>query len=123
VGYTHAFHRYFGLRVDAGLYHIWKTDFYAFQLSASMPIYFKKMHDGFYLEPGAYGLVGSIDGDTITAGGPQLLLGWGWIWDSGFNINLGFGMTYTWASGNVGGGAWNIDGPMPTGRLAFGYAW
>jgi len=123
VGYTFAFHKYVGVRVDAGFYHIWKTDLYGGQLSASVPIYFKKMHDGFYLEPGVFGMVLDYRGDTITAGGPQLLLGWSWIWDSGFNINLGLGMTYTWMSGDVEGGFMSVDGPLPTGRLAFGYAW
>ncbi|MFH1532396.1 MAG: hypothetical protein ABIK09_16855 [Pseudomonadota bacterium] len=123
VGYTYAFHKYFGVRVDAGFVHYWKTDLYGGQFSASLPIYVKKMHDGFYLEPGAYVMALEYNGATAVAGGPQLLLGWGWIWDSGFNLNLGLGMTYTWVSAEDGGDAETIDGPFPTGRFAFGYAW
>ncbi len=123
VGYTYAFHRNFALRVDAGFVHFWKTPVYGGRLSASVPIYVKKVHDGFYLEPGAYMLGLGIDGASAFAGGPMLLLGWGWIWDSGFNLNLGFGMTYTWVTAEGGGSSAQIDGPFPTGRFAFGYAW
>ncbi len=65
------------------------------QLSLTAPIYFKQMHQGFYLEPGV--LIRSSarsqydsydDGDTF---GPQLLVGWHWTWDSGMNAQFAFG--------------------------------
>ena len=125
VGYTWAFHRHFALRAEVEFLHIWKTEIYGGRVSASMPIYFKKMHDGFYLEPGAYFVGADIEGISAIGGGPMLLLGWSWIWDSGFNVNFGLGMTYTWLDVDTKSGFWSgaIDGPWPTGRLAFGYAW
>jgi len=123
AGYTYAFHKYIAARVDVGFVHFWATDLYGGQLSASLPIYVKKMHDGFCLEPGAYMMGMEYNGATAFAGGPQLLLGWAWIWDSGFNLNLGLGITYTWVSAEAEGETAAIDGPWPKGRLAFGYAW
>jgi hypothetical protein len=125
LGYTYAFHKHFAAHVEAGFFHIWKTELYGAEFTASVPIYFKKMHDGFYLEPGAYLLAVDAYGTSVVAGGPQLLLGWSWIWDSGFNVNLGFGMSYTFADFQGEDDWWSgaVDGPWPRGRLAFGYAW
>jgi len=123
VGYNHAFSQNIAARVDLGFIHIWKTELYGADLSASVPIFFKKMNDGFYIEPGAYLMVLDVDGASAVAGGPHMLLGWSWIWDSGFNVNLGLGMSYTWISAEGAGASASIDGPFPKGRLAFGYAW
>ena len=88
----------------------------------SAPIFFKKMNDGFYLEPGAFFMPINVDSGSANAGGVMTMLGWSWIWDSGFNVNLGLGMTYTWISAQAAGESASIDGPWPTGRLQFGYA-
>jgi hypothetical protein len=94
----------------------------------SSTIFFKKMYDGFYLEPGGQILylsqkqtVGSND-VTGTVGGPQLVGGWGWVWDSGFTVNLGMGVGYFW--GKVGRNVKDTDsfeGVVPVGNLQFGY--
>ena len=98
-------------------------------LTLSTSIFFKKVYDGFYLEPGARILYisqeetfgnGTVDG---FAGGPQLIGGWAWIWDSGFNINLGLGMGYYF--GQIGDNVEDtdtFDGIFPAGNLQFGYA-
>jgi len=123
VSYSYAFHKYAAARLDAGFIHIWDTELYGAEFCAAVPIFFKKMNDGFYIEPGVYVSAMSYESDSAVAGGPQMLLGWSWIWDSGFNINLGLGMSYTWRSGDNDWGVNGIDGPWPRGRLAFGYAW
>lgn len=94
----------------------------------SMSIFFNKVYDGFYLEPGGRVLylsqerkIGSSKVDGFV-GGPQLIGGWGWLWDSGFNINLGFGIGYFW--GEVGRDLEDTDsfkGVLPTANLQFGY--
>lgn len=91
-------------------------------LTLSTSVFFKKIYDGFYLEPGAailYLKQGS-GGVSGFAGGPQLIGGWGWIWDSGFNINLGLGLGYVWGKDFQDTGA--FEGVIPRGNLQFGYA-
>src|SRR5690606_12632549 len=100
LGVSYAFHQ--NLKVNAS-----PTFIYFFSadpkvvgggLTLSTTVFFKKMYDGFYLEPGVTALYVSQDRDVGSStvkgmvGGPQLIGGWGWVWDSGFNINLGFGL-------------------------------
>jgi hypothetical protein len=94
----------------------------------STSIFFNRVYDGFYLEPGARLLylsqertLGSAKVSGI-AGGPQLIGGWGWLWDSGFNISMGLGIGYFW--GSVGRDVKDTDsfqGIVPAGNMQFGY--
>jgi hypothetical protein len=81
------------------------------------------MYDGFFFEPGVRVFGGQST--DINSGsmfyGPQTMLGWHWIWDSGFNIALAAGAGYTWAkplSGNTDGVS--FDGVLPAGYLRLG---
>jgi hypothetical protein len=95
----------------------------------STSIFFNKVYDGFYLEPGGRFLYLSqrrtIGNSTVTgpAGGPQLIAGWAWTWDSGFTINAGLGIGYFW--GQVGKDVTDTNafkGVVPAGNLQFGYS-
>jgi hypothetical protein len=95
----------------------------------SSSIFFNKVYQGFYLEPGARILylsqnqtLGSSDVNGVV-GGPQLVAGWGWTWDSGFTVNMGLGMGYFW--GSVGRDITDTDsfqGVLPAGNFQFGYS-
>ncbi len=125
VGYSYAFSDYIALRGDASFLHLRDTDLYGFEIGASAPIFFKKMNDGFYLEPGVFILHVDVgDAGSASGGGVHLLLGWSWIWDSGFNFNLGGGLGNAWLSASDGGSddTATFDGMIPRGRLQFGYA-
>ena len=50
-------------------------------VSFGVPIYFKKVYNGFFVEPGVDSKVG-----LYTAGGYH------WMWDSGFNAYIGLGL-------------------------------
>ncbi len=130
VGASYAFHQ--NVKVNIEPYFIYayyaKPKIVGGGATLSSSIFFNKMYDGFYLEPGARILYLSQDktvgGGTISgiAGGPQLIGGWGWIWDSGFNINAGLGLGYYW--GDVGDDVNDTDtfsGVFPAGNLQFGY--
>ena len=52
------------------------------------PFYFKQMYSGFFLEPGII-VATSDDDESVT--GVQIIVGWHWNWDSGYNVMAGFG--------------------------------
>ena len=76
------------------------------QLSATLPLYFRRAYSGPYLEGGLlmrtdtsddyydpyYDSYYTEDMDTQTWIGPQLLFGWHWTFDSGLNVNFAFGV-------------------------------
>ena len=84
----------------------WDFDYAGgYQLSATLPLYFRKTFSGPYLEGGlmlrstshnydyAYDCIDYCsDGDTDSWAGPELLFGWHWTFDSGLNVQFAFGV-------------------------------
>ena len=104
-----------------------EPDIYGGGATVSVAAYFKKMYDGFYLEVGGRVFTLSQDGDSVVGGGPVVLAGYSWIWDSGFNINAGLGMGYNFLTNDNFFGASSVntmafEGTMPAARMQFGYA-
>ena len=60
---------------------------------------------------------GNYSASTIGFGAE---LGYQWVWESGFVLDLGIGPMYTIAKG--GDSESSIDGIMPSATLAIGYA-
>ena len=90
-------------------------------ITLSGSIFFKKVYDGFYLEPG-YRFLWLDQANTNNSGivnALQLIGGWGWVWDSGFNINLGLGLGYYFGKEFTDNES--FDGVAPAGNLQFGY--
>jgi hypothetical protein len=101
------------------------------ELAISAPIYLRRAFSGPFIEPGfiyqqtmdtPWDLFG--DGDSMpvahTFAGPEMLFGWHWTFDSGFNIAAALGVTkdtYDQDTDTV-----ESDEPMPTGYLRVGYA-
>ncbi|MBU4483991.1 DUF3575 domain-containing protein [bacterium] len=128
VGVSHAIHQNVTINGGASfIYGYWgEPNVYGGVFDLSLTAWFQKVFSGFYLEPGAtigFATQGGTSDVSGTLGGPQLIAGWGWIWDSGFNINLGGGLGYYWlsADGSFAGTSY-LEGLFPTGKLAFGYA-
>jgi hypothetical protein len=131
AGVSYAFHQNFKANIEPQFIYFFNARPKAVVgggATASVSIFFKKVYDGFYLEPGARILYLSQErefGDSTAqglVGGPQLIAGWGWVWDAGFNVNLGFGMGYFW--GKVGQDVEDteaFDGVFPAGNLQFGF--
>lgn len=77
-----------------------------YQISATLPLYFRKTFSGPFLEAGllirgtekeyeAYPLgycADSCSSSTDSWAGPQLLFGWHWTFDSGLNTSFAFGL-------------------------------
>jgi hypothetical protein len=87
------------------------------------PIYFKKMYDGFLLEPGFRYQNFDSGGSSLSYYGPQVLAGWHWMWDSGLNVSAALGMGRIWGSANAGESSnGNVEGTLGAGYLRVGYA-
>ncbi|TVQ80004.1 MAG: DUF3575 domain-containing protein [Bradymonadales bacterium] len=130
IGGSYAFHQNFKVNASPTFIYFWNSNpnVIGGGLTVSTSIFFKKVYDGFYLEPGAQFLYLSqrrtIGSGTLkgVVGGPQLVAGWGWVWDAGFNLNIGLGLGYYWGDvSNDFEDTEAFDGVFPAGNLQFGY--
>ncbi len=83
--------------------------------------------DGFYIQPNfSFGWLkfGDSGVNAISVGG-NALLGYSWVWDSGFIMNLAGGVGYSHSSvdTDASAGALKIEGVLPALEFAIGYAW
>lgn len=125
LGVSHSMGSVVALRMDADYYAPFATGISGAGASIGLPIYFKKMYDGFFLELGARVFSGKQkDTDTsVLFYGPQALIGWHWIWDNGLNIALAVGSGYTKISGSQNSSVdVSISGVLPAGYLRIGKA-
>ncbi len=109
------------LRVDANYYNDPESDLAGFEVGLGAPIYFKKMYNGLFLEPGVIYHRISEGGESAQAVGPSAMLGYHWFWDSGLNVAvaLGAGRNFVDSDDEVFD---DFDKIFPTGYLRFGYA-
>ena len=118
VSASYGFHDNLALRVDANYYAPPGANEDGFELGVGLPIYLRRTYRGPFLEPG---FVGRRIGDgefASTQVGPQVLAGWQWGWDSGFNIAIAAGV-----GRNLIGDRDGYDSEVfPNGYLRFGYA-
>jgi hypothetical protein len=93
------------------------------ELGLGAPIYFRRTYDGVFLEPGViYRRTSSDDLDlSVDTVGPQMLVGWQWMWDGGLNVAVaaGVGRNFT----NNDGDEFDDESEVfANGYLRFGYA-
>ena len=96
-----------------------------YELGAGLPIYFRRTYSGLFLEPGAIirrfsDSSGEFDDDNTTIG-PQILVGWHWMWDSGLNVAAAFGVGRNWSQEDTESD-YDDEEPFVNGYLRFGYA-
>jgi hypothetical protein len=99
------------------------------ELGVAVPIYFRKIYSGLFVEPGIISrTVVSSDNtnSSTTIFGPQFLVGWHWIWDSGLNMSMAFGAGRNWNTNKSDSYYANSDvyesKIFPAGYWRFGYA-
>lgn len=104
---------------------------YLFGISSGLGVRFYftggAFEDGFYIQPnGHIGWLkfGSNGLNALLIGG-NALLGYSWVWDSGFIMNLAGGAAYyhTSVGTDSKAGVFNISGVLPAVEFAIGYAW
>ena len=100
VSVSHAVSQNVAIRGDANIINFEGSEGY--EIGASLPIYFRRVYSGPFIEPGfimrgsrnnsycdaSYGGCGS---DMTTTAGPEMLFGWHWTFDSGLNVAAAFG--------------------------------
>ncbi len=104
-----------------------------FQVTASLPIYFRRTFSGPFIEPGliyrsssyndSYACSGCTDsGMSKSWFGPELLFGWHWTFDSGLNVSWAFGLAKHVTDTNSDPNAYsNSDEPDVNGYFRVGY--
>jgi hypothetical protein len=118
VSLSYAFSEHVALRGDLNYYDPIDSDINGVEIGAGAPIYFRKMYSGLFLEPGIISRTTSSGGSDSTTFGPQVLLGYHWYWDSGFNTALALGVGRNWNTDEA-----DDDGEVfANGYLRFGYA-
>jgi hypothetical protein len=85
----------------------------------------KPVPGGFYINPQAAFSFGKVNDDTegnysVSTIGFGAEIGYQWLWESGFVLDLGIGPMYTIAKG--GNSEDSLSGIMPSATLAIGYA-
>jgi hypothetical protein len=107
-------------------------DHTGYQLTASVPIYFRRTFSGPFLEPGlivresthdytdycAAGDYGCSTGDTHRWAGPEMLFGWQSTFDSGLTVKAAFGFAKHMATNEME----YSDEPDVNGYFRVGYA-
>lgn len=94
-----------------------------YQITASVPLYFRRTFSGPYLEPGLMMRhtsehVFDAGDDTNDWAGIELLFGWQWIFDSGLNLQLAMGVARHLSSSD----SYSSDDAEANGYFRVGYA-
>ncbi len=136
VSVTHAVHPNVAIRGDVNIFRDVFDDSGSsgYEVGASIPIYFRRVFSGPFLEPGII----ARDFDTAYDSssdllGPEMLFGWHWTFDSGFNVAMALGAARSlsspdqecYADYNGGTSCYESAGAevQPAGYFRVGYAW
>jgi len=128
VSVSHAVSQHVAIRGDANLISFEGSEGY--EVGASLPIYFRRVYSGPFIEPGFImrgarsNYCDSTYGDCSmeTQAGPEMLFGWHWTFDSGLNVAAAVGAArnlnqqmdeYGYSSG---------EEVLPAGYFRIGYA-
>lgn len=91
---SHAIGNNIVIRVDGNLYdNVFGDEGGGYELGVGLPLYLRRAYQGVFLEPGfIVREMGSAWSDTdYREVGPQVLIGYGWVWDSGFSTQVAIG--------------------------------
>jgi hypothetical protein len=131
VSVSHALSNNIAVRGDANIISFENSEGY--EVGASLPIYFRRVYSGPFIEPGlimrgskskdyycdaSYGSCGSSS-ETFT--GPEMLFGWSWIFDSGLNVAFAVGAARN-LSPQMDEYGYSDDSVQPAGYFRIGYA-
>lgn len=89
---SHALGHHVALRGDANLFHEMDSDARGYEFGLTLPLYFKRVYQGPFFEPGV--LVRDLNStdDKRAFVGAQMSVGWHWTFDSGLNLAVAGGL-------------------------------
>jgi hypothetical protein len=114
---SHAVHNNAALRGDVNALSFDHSSGY--EVGLSVPIYFRRVFSGPFLEPGVIARKMTCDGctdDSSASVGPEVLFGWHWTFDSGLNVAMAVG-----AMRNINSHS-SSSSAEPAGYFRIGYA-
>jgi hypothetical protein len=95
------------------------------ELGIGLPIYLRRTYQGPFIEPGLITRTfnDNFDGgsSSSTTAGPQMLVGWHWMYDSGLNLAIALGAGRNFSS-NQSNSDYSHDEPFAAGYFRVGYA-
>ena len=126
VSVSHALSNNIAIRVDANMMSF--ADETGYEVGVSLPIYFRRTFSGPFIEPGIIARGFSNDSmdyaDCLDCSssssrfvGPEMLFGWQWMFDSGWNVAMAFGAARSMERNSVDSG----DQIEPAGYFRIGY--
>jgi hypothetical protein len=113
------------IRGDANIISV--DSMHGYEVGISAPIYFRRVYNGPFLEPGliargstndsgvAYDCTSCSSSSSTTMVGPEVLFGWHWTFDSGLNVAAAFGAARDMNKDSS-------SDPTPAGYFRIGYA-
>lgn len=134
---SYGVHSNVAARLDLGLFLPVDSKVRGLEAGVAAPIYFRRLYDGVFLEPGVIVRRLTESGASANTYGPQVLLGWHWIWDSGLNLAVAAGIGRNFSSDIKPASTTGMSGTAPmmpakielaeekvfaSGYLRFGYA-
>lgn len=128
---SHAISGNVAIRGDVNLIDIRDSDTRGYEVGASVPIYFRRVYSGPFLEPGIIvrNFEDSNDFCDFDCGsssnpasiGPSVVFGWHWNFDSGLNVAAAFGIMRNINAKQMD--EWDSDSDVePSGYFRIGYA-
>lgn len=117
------------IRGDANMFDF--KDSSGYEIGGSVPIYFKRVYSGPFLEPGI--IVRQINpkanagcdfgcGTSDSLVGPEVLFGWHWTFDSGMNVAIALGAAKNMNQRMDSSGLSSNSDVEPAGYFRVGYA-
>lgn len=88
ISVSRSVHSNAAVRVDGTLFvdYLTNNNVTGYEVSANLPIYFRRVFSGPFLEPGL--MIRTLD-EIV---GPQMMVGWHWTFDSGLNVAFAAGV-------------------------------
>jgi hypothetical protein len=93
---SYGINEHVAIRADANYIRPVDSNFEMVELGVGAPLYLRRTYQGAFIEPGLIyrHSESTYEGgsDSSTTVGPQVLFGWHWTWDSGFNVAAAAGL-------------------------------
>jgi hypothetical protein len=116
---SYAVNNHMAVRLDLDYYQPVDSDLHGMEFGVGLPLYFRQTYQGLFLEPGIAVRQMSSGSYDETVFGPQVLVGWHWSWDGGWNAAVAVGVGRNISSKDDD---YDNNKIFPNGYMRFGYS-